>query len=260
MLGTGPGMTTCFTLIKFIRIWWSNIGDNGACALAELLRLGGAEVQIQYMELWDNNICARGAMAIGKSLMVGNNKSLLTLKLNYNRSLGSEGVAALCAGLQTNSTLKHLHLPFCNITAEAGIALSEMLMYTRLALNTLNLQGNQLRGRGLENLCPGLERCTSIIDLNLDDNDIGEYDIEPLTQFANVLILSASLARVSLIHNWIGEPGGQALLPALAPEMKRIQQFLVDDSVPPPLFGKLLRVSSGAKGGKKKGKKGKKKK
>ena len=92
--------------------------------------------------------------------MVGNNRSLLTLKvsqtrawaddgvggwvgshrqstaarlgrvsarsphtrpqLDYNRDLGTEGVAALCKGLRTNSSLKQLHLPYCNLDSAVG--------------------------------------------------------------------------------------------------------------------------------------------
>jgi len=37
--------------VKAIRMWHSAIGDDGACALAELLRLGGAEVTVEYMEV-----------------------------------------------------------------------------------------------------------------------------------------------------------------------------------------------------------------
>jgi len=37
--------------VKAIRMWHSAIGDDGACALAELLRLGGAEVTVEYLEV-----------------------------------------------------------------------------------------------------------------------------------------------------------------------------------------------------------------
>lgn len=259
IMGTGPGMTTPFKSVKSLRIWWSNIGDEGCTPLAELLRLGGAEIQINYLELWDNNIGPRGALALGRSLMVGNNRSLLTLKLDYNRDLGTEGVAALCKGLRTNSTLKQLHLPYCNIDSGAGEPLSEMLTYTRLGLTMLNLKGNQLRGQGLSDLCAGLEKSRSLVDLDLSDNDIGEQDSEALERFALALMMpTAVLANISLLYNRIGEAGANALLPALDPSNKRIQQFLVDETLPPPLFEALSRVSAGGKGGKKK--KGKKKK
>ncbi len=82
----------------------------------------------------------RRATALGQSLSIGCNKSLLSLKLDYNPSLGSEGTAALCRGLRTNSSLKQLHLPYCDLGSEAGAPLGEMLSYTKLQLAVLNLQ------------------------------------------------------------------------------------------------------------------------
>ena len=55
------------------------------------MRLGGADVQLQYLELTDNNIGPRGALAIGTALSQGNNLSLLTLKLDYNTTMGTLG-------------------------------------------------------------------------------------------------------------------------------------------------------------------------
>lgn len=75
---------------------------------AEVLRLGGIDVQISYLELLDNNIASRGALALGNSLGRHNNLSLLTLKLDYNTTLGDEGCANLCRGLRTNGTLKQV--------------------------------------------------------------------------------------------------------------------------------------------------------
>lgn len=79
-------------------------------------------------------------MALGQALSIGCNKSLLSLKLDYNPSLGSEGAAALCRGLRTNATLKQLHLPYCDLGMDAGAPLGEMLSYTKLQLAVLNLQ------------------------------------------------------------------------------------------------------------------------
>lgn len=58
---------------------------------AEILRLGGADVQISFLELLDNNIGVRGALALGNSLSQRHNLSLLTLKLDYNSTLGTAG-------------------------------------------------------------------------------------------------------------------------------------------------------------------------
>lgn len=85
-------------------------------------------------------------MALGQALSIGCNKSLLSLKLDYNPSLGSEGAGALCRGLRTNSTLKQLHLPYCNLGTDAGAPLGEMLSYAKLQLAVLNLQVGYRRG------------------------------------------------------------------------------------------------------------------
>ena len=90
MFRSGPGMKGGpYKLLSSLRLWKSNVGDDGAAAIAEVLRLGGADVKIGYLELLDNNIGPKGAMSIGQSLAQGRNLSLLTLRLDYNASLGT---------------------------------------------------------------------------------------------------------------------------------------------------------------------------
>lgn len=113
IMGSGTGMKGGpYKLIRSIRIWRSNISDDGAAAIAEVLRLGGVDVQIQYLELLDNNIGPRGGLALGASLSQRHNLSLLTLKLDYNSTLGTDGVIELCKGLRTNATLKQVEFSF----------------------------------------------------------------------------------------------------------------------------------------------------
>ena len=57
-----------------------------------MLRLGGAEVAISYLELLNDNVGPRGAHYLGASLSQNNNLSLLTLKLDFNSTLGLEGM------------------------------------------------------------------------------------------------------------------------------------------------------------------------
>jgi hypothetical protein len=73
------------------------------------------DVQISFLELLDNNISARGALALGNSLGRHNNLSLLTLKLDYNTTLGDEGIVNLCRGLRTNATLKQVFTCKCTV-------------------------------------------------------------------------------------------------------------------------------------------------
>lgn len=168
---------------------------------AEVLRLGGADVQLNYLELLDNNITGMGANALGVSLSFGHNLSLLTLKLDYNNSLGDEGetrlllilsylsdqyhsvgniavigASLLCKGLRTNMTLKQLHLQFCNLTEESGPTLAELLANGRTALEVLNLSGNRIGGKGLAALCEGLFINTKLETLCIADNMIDQVN------------------------------------------------------------------------------------
>ena len=49
-----------YRLIKSLRLWRAHCGDEGARSIAEVLRLGGAEVQLEYVELFDDNIGPTG--------------------------------------------------------------------------------------------------------------------------------------------------------------------------------------------------------
>ena len=92
LMGNGAGMKGGpYKLLKYMRIWRGNVSDDGASAIAEVLRLGGAEVQLNYLELIDCNVGPRGGLALGASLSKGKNMSLLTLKLDYNATLGTAG-------------------------------------------------------------------------------------------------------------------------------------------------------------------------
>ncbi|CAN0444931.1 unnamed protein product, partial [Ectocarpus sp. 12 AP-2014] len=237
IMGTGQDMRGGpYRLIKSLRLWRAHCGDEGVRSIAEVLRLGGAEVKLEYVELFDDNIGPTGATALGQSLSIGCNKSLLSLKLDYNPSLGSEGTAALCRGLRTNSSLKQLHLPYCDLGSDAGPPLGEMLSYTKLQLAVLNLQGNRLEAEGTKALSPGLARNRSLVYLSLADNGIGsgDADVDALEDFRDAMMSCSTLTHVDLLYNRIGERGARVMLPAL--EQNRIKHFLVDATLPTPLF------------------------
>ena len=170
----------------------------------------------------------------------------------------SPGSNFLCRGLRNNSTLKQLHISYCGITYEGGQAISDLLENARSGLELLNLTGNRLGGVGLQSVCQGLMPNTVLQKIMLADNiiDQGEEDLKGLTLFRECLLNPTSaLTSVDLMWNRIGEAGATLLVPALATN-KKITEFLVDLTLPMPLFEEIFRKDSG-KG--KKGKKGKKK-
>ncbi len=64
---------------------------------------------------------------------------------------------------------------------------------------------------------------------------------------------SVNLVNVDLMYNRIGEPGAKILLPAMGPDNTKIKEFLVDLTLPMPIFEQIFRKGGGGKaGGKKK--------
>jgi len=162
LLGSGPGMKGGpYKLLECVRLWRANAGDEGVMAIAAVLQLGGSDVKLNYLELLDNNIGPRGCLALGNSLAKGGNVSLLTLNLDYNGTISTIGVNNLCRGIRTNYSLRVLSMQYCQIDSMAGEAISQVLMNTKTALETLILNGNRIGGLGLSSICNGLHNNVS---------------------------------------------------------------------------------------------------
>lgn len=262
LMGNGTGMKGGpYKLLKFLRIWKSKIGDEGVASIAEVLRLGGADVKLVYLEFLETDMLPLGALALGQSLSRGNNLSLLTLKIEFSPNFGSEGCRNLCQGLRTNSTLKQLYMNYCNIDETAGVDLADLLSNARSSLEIFSIGGNNLRGYGLEALSRGLITNTVLRKLNLSDNKIDQSEIDAagLTALKDALLVRTSgISSVNLLYNRIGDIGGKILLPIVT-ENKNISEFLVDISLSMPLYEKLFMKGGGKKKKKKGGGKKKKK-
>lgn len=190
------------------------------------------------------------------------NKSLITLNLDFNPGIGSDGVTALCKGLCTNKTLKILSLRYCDIGPESGTPLKDMLSSPSLALHTLVLAGNRLGSVGLGLISIGIANNQVLETLDISDNQIAESDsdVQSLNEFAMALRSHKSLKSIRLIDNFIGEEAGSVLLNGIK-DNKEITSFLVDTStLPEELYSVLCRIPSGKEKKKKGGGKKKKKK
>ena len=60
-----------FRLVKEIVCSQARIGDEGGACIAEVLRLGGAEVAIGYLKIYECGLGPMGVAAIGSSLAAG---------------------------------------------------------------------------------------------------------------------------------------------------------------------------------------------
>ena len=86
-----------------------------------------------------------------------------------------------------------------------------------------------------------------------------DEDLNGLAAFRDCLMnISSPITTVDLMYNRIGERGALILADALEGN-SRIQEFLVDLTLPMPIFEKVFRKAGGKKKGKKGGGKKKKK-
>jgi Ran GTPase-activating protein (RanGAP) involved in mRNA processing and transport len=171
------------------------------------------------------------------------NDSLISLKLDFNRSLGSDGLVALSKGLKLNNTLKFLSLKFCGIGLRGGAALSDIIAFPRTAIESLDLEGNSLGGKGLEHFCPGLKSNNTLQKLSLADIHILPTDALSMQIFGDAIANHKTLTEVNLLRNILGETGGSELLKHLQGNSK-IQSFLVDANLPSDIYLSLCRTVS----------------
>lgn len=184
-------------------------------------------------------------------------KSLVSLNLDYN-PLGTSGVAALAKGLCLNNTLKKLSLRYCRVDENGGESLSQILSSPTIILNNIDLAGNMFTGKGLKDLCKGLNLNSTLQALNLADNYINK-DVDAMKLLSDVLKDHKSLNSMNLLNNEIGVEGALVLLEGIE-ENRMITSFQVDPKLPSNIYLALNRVPSKSKGKKKKAKKKKKKK
>ena len=166
---------------------------------------------------------------------------------------------ALAKGLTTNKTLKRLYLRYCGIDENGGQSLGNILSTPKTAISVIDLTGNRLGGKGLNDLCPGLKTNSSLQQLFLTDNGImsSETDFEGVRHFSGAIKDHKSLTEIHLLHNKIGIEGALALLDGIE-RNKMITGFVVDTSLPADIYQNLNRVPVTGKSKKKKSKKKKK--
>ena len=111
---------TCHTL----RMWSSDIGDEGALAMARELDDGGAK-ELRELDLRFNKISDVGMIALAKAMQKHPNKiSFLALRGN---TFGDAAAAELAKVIETAPLLHSIHLEHNKITPEGGKLLAKAL-------------------------------------------------------------------------------------------------------------------------------------
>jgi len=127
------------------------------------------------------------------------------LKLDHNE-FGSKGVIELSKSLAINPVLRILSLTYCGIDFKAAQALFEILIYTRSALEEINLSGNMLGGEGVCKVLFGASVAKSLKKILLADNQFQDDD-EFLKAIAFCMEKNKKLARYDFKYNNITDRG-----------------------------------------------------
>ena len=143
----------------------NSVGDLGGRAAAQLV---ASSASLNSLELVDQELTAAVGEPLGHALQT--NTSLKVLHLDYNPLLGSQGLASLSRGFSWNESLSTLSLQFCGLDELAGPVLASAILPFG-SLTHLDLYGNRLGVKGVHALLKGLPDATKLHTLNLGDND-----------------------------------------------------------------------------------------
>ena len=136
----------------------------GAWSVAEMLRVGGCEIEgapemsvpLEKLEMSQSGIGLDGCMYLGAALSAGCNAFLTNLVLDQDATIGDEGCALLVDGIASNEVLRVLSLAVCGVGVDGATALTKILRHPYSRLDTLNLNGNPLGCDGLAVLAGAL--------------------------------------------------------------------------------------------------------
>ena len=171
-------------------------------AVCQYLEVGR---NVAFLELLDNNITALGCEFLSKALHPKTQPMIQILKLDHN-AFGSAGVIELSHGLAVNPVLRMLSLTYCGIDAEGADALFEIMIYTRSALEEINLSGNLLMNEGVITFLRGVAIAKSLKKISIADNQFN--DDEPVLNALHFAMKkNEKLGKYDLKYNNISDTG-----------------------------------------------------
>lgn len=171
-------------------------------AVCQYLEVGR---NVAFLELLDNNVTPLGCEFLSKTLHPKSQPMIQILKLDHN-AFGAAGVIALSEGLAVNPVLRMLSLTYCGIDAEGAEALFEIMIYTRSALEEVNLSGNILQNEGIITLLRGVAIAKSLKKLMIADNQFSD-DAEVMKALNFCMRRNEKLGKYDLKYNTITDAG-----------------------------------------------------
>ncbi|KAM7108464.1 ribonuclease inhibitor isoform 4-T6 [Ciconia maguari] len=160
------------------------------------------------------------------SSIINTNPNLTELKLN-NNELGDAGIEYLCKGLLMPScSLQKLWLEYCELTADIVEALNAALQ-SKPTLKELSLSNNTLGDTAVKQLCRGLVEASCNLELlHLENCGITSDSCQEISA---VLSNKSSLIDLSVGDNKIGDSGLALLCQGLMHPNCKIQKLWLWD-------------------------------
>jgi hypothetical protein len=193
-------------LVTTLSLWDNSIGDEGAKAIAEALKVN--EVVTTLDLRGGNNIGDEGVIAIAEALKV--NAVVTTLSLGSN-NIGDEGAIAIAEALKANAVVTILSLGGNSIGDEGAIAIAEALK-VNVVVTTLDLAWNKIGDDGAVAIAESLKVMAAVTTLFLGGNKIGD---EGAKVIAESLKVNAVVTKLLLGNNNMRDAGKQAVQDAV---------------------------------------------
>lgn len=249
----GAGLD-CVNIIKAIRVWKCNGGDESVRSVCHYLDSTQGTPAVEDLQFTDNAVTHLGCEFLGRTLGPSGNKVINLLRLDFNQ-FGSAGIEKLSLGLSQNSTLRHLSLQYCGIGEDGGTYIAHILMFIRNALEVLELRGNYLRNQGVIDVLTGARRAKCLRKLDLFDNKFTDTP-EVIEAIKDLFQNNTKLEDYNFAGNQISDDGAGVLVQGMIGQT-HLKQVLVPERCSQKTFEALeltLAAGKGKKKGKKKGK------
>ena len=182
------------------------LGDAGVLLLLDGLRENG---RVSFLGLRNVGLGDDGAAAVAGLLRTGAS-ALTTVDLAFN-TIGDEGARALAMAVCANSRLTRLNLGHNQVGDAGAVVLAEAIRGNAV-VNDVDLAYNEIGDVGASALAKALLEAESSLALDVGHNELGDIGA---TAMANAVRVSGCLKRISFGNNTIGDAGVRALADAL---------------------------------------------
>ena len=246
-----------FPILKALRIWEADIGDEGVRELHQFI-INTNNASLSLMEFLNCNIGPLGCEFISRVFEPSLPGNIQYLTLDYN-VFGNEGLNNLLTYLPMNASLTTLSLGYCGID-EKGVQFFEKYITSTKTLEKLILMGNPIKDEGVTSLCSYLLNNESVEDINLNNTSFGQSE-DTINKLTFLLENNKNILLYHVKFNLISEKNFLNIIQSLKSENgKHVYQFNLDEKYPKETFDLYFKAMKGRKLKKKKKKGGKKKK